>query len=65
MPKGEQQGIFSHCHENAYGGHFSLQKTAMKVLQSSFYWPSIFKDAYLCVEVAIDAKDSGTFLTVI
>ena len=46
MPKGEQQGIFSHCHENACGGHFSLQKTAMKVLQSSFYWPSVFKDAY-------------------
>ncbi|WKA10727.1 hypothetical protein VitviT2T_028285 [Vitis vinifera] len=32
----EQQGILSHCHENACGGHFASQKTAMKVLQSGF-----------------------------
>ena len=46
MPEGEQQGILNHCHENACGGHFSSQKTAMKVLQSGFYWPSLFKDAH-------------------
>ena len=46
MPEGEQQGILSHCHENAYGGHFASQKIAMKVLQSGFYWPTIFKDVY-------------------
>ena len=28
----EQQGILSHCHENACGGHFASQKTARKVL---------------------------------
>ncbi|RVW62955.1 Retrovirus-related Pol polyprotein from transposon 412 [Vitis vinifera] len=41
----EQQGILSHCHENACGGHFASQKTTMKVLQSGFTWPSLFKDA--------------------
>ena len=46
VPEGEQQGILSHCHENACGGHFASQKTAMKVLQSGFYWPSLFKDAH-------------------
>ena len=46
MPEGEQQGILNHCHENACGGHFASQKTAMKVLQSGFYWPSLFKDAH-------------------
>ena len=46
VPEGEQHGILNHCHENACGGHFSSQKTAMKVLQSRFYWPSLFKDAY-------------------
>ena len=46
MPKGEQQGILSHCHESACGGHFASQKTTMKVLQSGFYWPSLFKDAH-------------------
>ena len=51
MPEEEQQGILSHCHENACGGHFASQKTAMKVLQSRFYWPSLFKDAHtICRE---------------
>ena len=44
--EGEQQGILSHYHENECGGHFASQKTAMKVLQSGFYWPSLFKDAH-------------------
>ena len=32
VPEEEQQGIISHCHENACGGHFASQKTTMKVL---------------------------------
>ena len=32
VPEEEQQGILSHYHENACGGHFASQKTAMKVL---------------------------------
>ena len=46
VPEEEQQGILTHCHESAYGGHFASQKTTMKVLQSGFYWPSLFKEAY-------------------
>ena len=46
MPEEEQQGILSHCHESACGGHFASQKNAMKVLQSGFYWPSLFKEAH-------------------
>ena len=46
VPEEEQQGILSHCHESACGGHFSSQKIAMKVLQSGFYWSSLFKDAH-------------------
>ena len=46
MPKEEQQGILSHFHESTCGGHFASQKTAMKVLQSGFYWISLFKDAH-------------------
>ncbi|KAL6310937.1 hypothetical protein AAG906_016240 [Vitis piasezkii] len=30
----------------ACGGHFASQKTAMKVIQSGFWWPSLFKDAH-------------------
>ncbi|RVW81709.1 Pro-Pol polyprotein [Vitis vinifera] len=47
VPEEEQQGILSHCHENTCGGHFASQKTAMKVLQSGFTWPSLFKDAHI------------------
>ncbi|RVW61979.1 Retrovirus-related Pol polyprotein from transposon opus [Vitis vinifera] len=53
VPEEEQQGILMQCHAYACGGHFSTQKTALKVLQSSFYWPTIFKDAH---EVSIACK---------
>ncbi|RVW78246.1 Retrovirus-related Pol polyprotein from transposon 412 [Vitis vinifera] len=46
VPEQEKHGILSHCHENACGGHFASQKTAMRVLQSGFWWPSLFKDAH-------------------
>ncbi|RVW58836.1 Retrovirus-related Pol polyprotein from transposon 17.6 [Vitis vinifera] len=47
VPEEEQQGILSQYHENACGGHFASQKTAMKVLQSGFTWPSLFKDSHI------------------
>ncbi|KAL6322870.1 hypothetical protein AAG906_020902 [Vitis piasezkii] len=30
VPEQEKHGILSHCHENACGGHFASQKTAMR-----------------------------------
>ncbi|XP_072084529.1 uncharacterized protein [Arachis hypogaea] len=45
IPESEMRNILWHCHESAYGGHFGLERTAAKVLQSRFYWPTIFKDA--------------------
>ena len=42
----EQGAILSMCHSSACGGHFAVRKTADKILQSSFYWPTIFKDAH-------------------
>ena len=51
VPDGKKQGILSHYHENACGGHYAPQKTAMKVLQSGYYWPSLFKDYHtICRE---------------
>ncbi|RVW47389.1 putative mitochondrial protein [Vitis vinifera] len=46
VPEPEQSGILSHCHDSACGGHFASQKTAMRVVQSGFWWPSLFKDAH-------------------
>ncbi|RVW68661.1 hypothetical protein CK203_063409 [Vitis vinifera] len=55
VPK-EQQGIHSHCHDNACGGHFASQKTAMRVLQSGFCWPLLFKMPTPCARDVIDAE---------
>ena len=51
VPKAKQQGILSHCHENACRGQFASKKTARKVLQYGFRWPFLFKDAHnMCRE---------------
>ena len=42
----EFHSILTFCHSHSCGGHFGAKRTAHKVLESGFYWPSIFKDAY-------------------
>ena len=32
-------------HSESYGGHHAGDRTAHKVPQSGFYWPTLFKDA--------------------
>ena len=45
----EFHSILNFCHTLKCGGHFSGKKTAAKVLQFGFFWPSVFKDAHdLC-----------------
>ena len=46
VPENEQVSVISFCHDHACGGHFSSKKTAAKILQSGFYWPSLFKDTH-------------------
>ena len=41
----EQEHILAMCHSSLCGGHFASRKTGAKVLQSGFYWPTLFKDA--------------------
>ncbi|XP_025627766.1 uncharacterized protein [Arachis hypogaea] len=41
----EGQEVLWQCHGYAYGGHFSGERTAAKVLQCGFFWPTVFKDA--------------------
>ncbi|XP_014491892.1 uncharacterized protein LOC106754394 [Vigna radiata var. radiata] len=42
----EAEGILWHCHDSPYGGHFNGERTIVKILQSGFYWPTLFKDAH-------------------
>ena len=46
----EAQSILWHCHNSPYGGHFNGERTATKILQSGFYWPTLFKDAHMHVQ---------------
>ncbi|CAL2239443.1 unnamed protein product [Prunus armeniaca] len=47
VPEGDFKSILEFCHSHACGGHFGAKKTANKVLQSGFFWPTLFKDAYV------------------
>ena len=37
--------ILHHCHAGPAGGHYGANRTAQKVLEAGFYWPTLFKDA--------------------
>jgi hypothetical protein len=42
----EVSSVMRFCHSEACGGYFSSRKTTAKILQSGFYWPTMFKDSY-------------------
>ena len=44
VPESEQGKILNECHASPYGGHFSGERTDHKILQSGFYWPTLFRD---------------------
>ena len=44
VPESEQCKIVNECHASLDGGHFSGERTTHKILQSGFYWPTIFRD---------------------
>ena len=46
----EVPNILYHCHSSPYRGHFGATRTASKVLQSGFYWPTSFRDSYAFVK---------------
>ena len=45
VPETEQGEIIDKLHAS-HGGHFAGDKTTQKILQSSFYWPTLFKDCW-------------------
>lgn len=46
IPQEEVEIILAFCHTMQCGGHYNNRKTTLKVLQSGFFWPSLFKDAH-------------------
>ena len=59
VPEDEMHSILNHCHTLPCGGHFGGQRTAAKVLQSGFYWPSLFKDAHQFVSTCEKCQRMG------
>ena len=56
----EQGIILYECHASPYGGHFAGDKTAQKILQSDFYWPTIFKDCFEWVKLFYQCQGMGS-----
>ncbi|XP_062113938.1 uncharacterized protein LOC133824940 [Humulus lupulus] len=46
VPESEFCSILAFCHAYSCGGHFGPKRTARKIFDSNFYWPTIFKDSY-------------------
>ena len=59
VPKDEMISILDHCHTLPCGGHFGGQRTAAKVLQSGFHWPTLFKDAHRFVSTCDKCQRMG------
>ncbi|CAJ2640369.1 unnamed protein product [Trifolium pratense] len=55
----EIRGIMWHCHNSPCGGHHSGPRTAAKVLQSGFFWPTIFQDCMEFVKACDACQRSG------
>ncbi|KAK2416448.1 hypothetical protein QL285_038843 [Trifolium repens] len=63
VPDYEIESILHHSHASQVGGHFGPQRTARKILDSSFYWPTIFKDAYETYRTCKECQFAGTAIT--
>jgi hypothetical protein len=50
VPEHEMNAILERCHSSPYAGHHAGDRTAAKVLQSGFYWPTLFRDAHRFVK---------------
>ena len=63
VPESEQGRILYECHASPYGGHFAGEKAAHKILQSGFYWPTIFKDYFEWVKLCDQCQRMGSIST--
>ncbi|XP_019251037.1 PREDICTED: uncharacterized protein LOC109229949 [Nicotiana attenuata] len=60
IPKKEVELVLYDCHALPYGGHHGSDRTAAKILQSGFFWPTLFKDAHALVKKCDQCHRTGT-----
>eukprot|EP00253_Pinus_taeda_P021131 PITA_21131 len=51
--------ILKACHDQPCGGHFADRRNTHKVLQTRYYWPTIFKDAKKFVQACDSCQRAG------
>ncbi|CAN6566272.1 unnamed protein product [Malus baccata var. baccata] len=59
VPLEEQESILKFAHHYVCGGHFGPRRIAAKILQTGFFWPSLFKYAYLCCQACDKCQRVG------
>ncbi|XP_073049540.1 uncharacterized protein [Primulina eburnea] len=59
IPDNEVSSVIKFCHSEACGGHFSSKKTAAKILQCEFYWPTLFKDTHEICKICENCQKLG------
>ena len=59
IPDNEVSSVIKVCHFKACGDHFSSKKTTAKILQSGFYWPTMFKDSYAFCKTCENYQKAG------
>jgi hypothetical protein len=60
IPDNEVSSVIKFCHFEACGGHFSSRKTTVKILQSGFYWPTMFKDTHAFCKICENCQKLGS-----
>ncbi|XP_062103691.1 uncharacterized protein LOC133814788 [Humulus lupulus] len=58
VPEREMKDILFHCHASPTGGHFGGARTAAKVLECGFYWPTLYKDSKWVEALATSTNDA-------
>jgi hypothetical protein len=56
IPSFETWKILEQCHSSPYGGHYGAFRTNSMVLQSGFYWPTMYDDAKSFVRRCIQCQ---------
>jgi hypothetical protein len=55
----EMHDILRACHDGPCGGNFSDKRKTYKILQSGYYWPTIFKYANKYVAICDECQRMG------
>lgn len=59
-PEKEVEHVLYDFHASPYGGYHGGDRTNAKVLQSGFYWPTLFKDTHAVLKKYDQCQRMGT-----